>query len=152
MGFLPMLLPPLLLLCLLASASLAAPPARPKLVVAILVDQLRYDYLERFHDQFVENGFRMLTDRGVFMTFAHYDYIPTITGPGHASFLSGAPPAAHGIIANEWFDKLTGKLVYCVGDLTANSVGTATAAGKVSPRNFIGSNFSDQMRLHYRSK
>lgn len=142
----------LLLLCLLTSASFAAPPPRPKLVVAILVDQMRYDYLERFHDQFGTDGFRRLTDHGAFMTFARYDYVPTITAPGHASFFSGAPPAVHGIIANDWYDKRTNKTVYCVSDLTATGVGTTTLAGKMSPRNFIGSNFSDEMRLHYRSK
>src|SRR3954469_9350756 len=93
----------LLLVVLTSSTTYAAPPARPKLVVAILVDQMRYDYLERFHDQYGAGGFRMLTDHGAFMTFARYDYIPTITAPGHASFFSGAPPAAHGIIANDWF-------------------------------------------------
>src|SRR6476469_4459094 len=83
---------------------------RPKLVIAILVDQMRYDYLERFRDQFVENGFRMLTDHGAYMTFARYDYVPTLTAPGHASFFSGAPPSSHGIIANDWYDKRTGKM------------------------------------------
>src|SRR5436309_14708679 len=101
-----------------------AAPARPKLVVAILVDQLRYDYLERFHDLYGEGGFRMLTDHGAFITFARYDYIPTITGPGHASFFSGAPPSAHGIIANDWFDKVTGKDMYCVSDPSVKGVGT----------------------------
>jgi predicted AlkP superfamily pyrophosphatase or phosphodiesterase len=142
----------LLLLTLLASAGSAAPASRPKLVVAILVDQMRYDYLERFHDQYGEKGFRMLMDQGAFLTFAHYDYIPTITGPGHASFLSGSPPAGHGIIANDWFDKATGKTMYCVSDPSVNGVGTATKAGQMSPRNFVGDNFSDEMRLHYRSK
>ena len=89
----------------------AAPTKPPKLVVAILVDQLRYDYLERFHHQFVEGGLRVLTDKGAFMTFAQYDYSPTITGPGHASFLSGCTPVMHGIISNEWFDKRSGQMV-----------------------------------------
>jgi predicted AlkP superfamily pyrophosphatase or phosphodiesterase len=143
----------LLLAFVCATASAAEPvPARPKLVVSILIDQMRYDYLERFHDQFCDDGFRLLTDRGAFMTFARYNYCPTITGPGHASFFSGSPPSGHGIIANEWFDKRTGKLVYCVGDPGVTGVGTESAAGQMSPRNFIGANFSDMMRLHYRSK
>ena len=85
------------------SLALAGPSqgAVPKLIVAILIDQMRYDYLERFHDQFSTNGFRLLADRGVFLTFAHYNYVPTVTGPGHASFLSGSTPMVHGIIANE---------------------------------------------------
>lgn len=137
---------------LLTSAGFAAQPAKPKLVVAILVDQMRYDYLDRFYDQFGEGGFRMLTDKGAFMTFARYDYTPTITAPGHASFFSGAPPAVHGIIANDWFDKVSGKMMYCVSDPSVKGVGTETKAGQMSPRNFVGSNFSDEMRLHFRSK
>ena len=88
----------------------------PKLVVAIMVDQMRYDYLERFASFFSTNGFRLLMDRGAFMTFGRYNYVPTVTGAGHASYLSGAGPAEHGIIGNSWFDKVRRKNVYCVGD------------------------------------
>jgi predicted AlkP superfamily pyrophosphatase or phosphodiesterase len=130
----------------------AEAPPRPKLVLSILVDQFRYDYVERLHDQLGDDGLKMLTDRGTFMTFARYNYCPTITGPGHASFFSGTTPASHGIIANDWFDKRTGKMTYCVSDPNVAGVGTESAAGKMSPRNFIGSNFSDMMRLHYQSK
>jgi predicted AlkP superfamily pyrophosphatase or phosphodiesterase len=130
----------------------AETPSRPKLILSILVDQFRYDYVERLHDQFGEGGLKMLTDRGSFMTFARYNYCPTITGPGHASFFSGATPSSHGIIANDWFDKRTGKMMYCVSDPDAAGVGTDSPAGRMSPRNFIGSNFSDMMRMHYQSK
>lgn len=136
----------------LRSTGFAQAPQPPKLVVAILVDQLRYDYLDRFHDQFGEGGFRLLTEKGAFMTFAHYDYSPTVTGPGHASYLSGAPPAVHGIISNDWFDKRTRKSLNCVGDADVQGVGGAEGEGKRSPRNFIGSNFSDEMRLRFHSK
>jgi predicted AlkP superfamily pyrophosphatase or phosphodiesterase len=125
----------------------------PRLVVAILVDQLRYDYLERFHSHFVEGGFRTFTDRGAFMTFAQYDYAPTVTGPGHASFLSGATPATHGIVGNDWFDKKSGKSINCVSDPEVSGVGVKSpASGKRSPRNFIGSTLSDEMRLRFKSK
>ncbi len=130
----------------------AEAPPRPKLILSILVDQFRYDYAERLHDQLGADGLKMLTDRGTFMTFARYNYFPTITGPGHASFFSGTTPASHGIIANDWFDKRTGKMTYCVSDPNVTGVGTDSAAGKMSPRNFIGGNFSDMMRLHYQSK
>ncbi|NBV85262.1 MAG: alkaline phosphatase family protein, partial [Verrucomicrobia bacterium] len=106
---------------------------KPKLVVAILVDQFCYDYLERFHDQFVEGGLRRLTDHGAFMTYARYDYCPTVTGPGHASFLSGSPPSIHGIIGNDWFDKATGQSMYCCKDASVTGVGTQTSAGQMSP-------------------
>jgi predicted AlkP superfamily pyrophosphatase or phosphodiesterase len=130
----------------------AAPPKAPKLVVAILVDQLRYDYLDRFHSQFVEGGFRELTDKGAFMTFAQYNYYPTITAPGHASFFSGSSPMMHGVISNDWFDKRSGEMMYCVEDDSVKGVGTDAKEGQRSPRNFIGATVADQMRLHWGSK
>jgi predicted AlkP superfamily pyrophosphatase or phosphodiesterase len=137
-----------------AAGTHAAPPKAPKLVVAILVDQLRYDYLDRFHHQFVEGGFRELTDKGAFMTYAQYNYYPTITAPGHASFFSGSSPMMHGIIGNDWFDKRSGQMMYCVEDPDVTGVGTKpdAKAGKMSPRNFIGATVADQMRLHWGSK
>jgi len=132
-----------LVACSLIRAHAAEPP---KLVVAILVDHLRYDYLERFHDQFSERGFRLLTEEGAFMTFAHCNYMPTITGPDHASFLSGSPPAVHGIISNDSFDKRTLKTMNCVSGPEVQGVGAEGTVGQRSPRNFIGSTFADEMR------
>jgi predicted AlkP superfamily pyrophosphatase or phosphodiesterase len=133
----------------------ATPPCQaesPKLVVAILVDQLRYDYLERFKEHFGRGGFRLLMEEGAFLTFAQYNYSPTVTGPGHASFLSGSPPSVHGIIGNDWFDKRTGKNLNCVADSDVEGVGVTGSVGKRSPRNFTGSNLADELRLRYRSK
>lgn len=124
----------------------------PKLVVAILVDQLRYDYLERFDQHFTTNGFRTFTKDGAFMTFARYPYYPTKTAPGHATFLSGSPPAVHGVIENDWFDKKTRRSMYCVEDKSVQGVGTTSSKGQMSPRNFMGTTFSDSMRTHYGSK
>ena len=128
-------------------ASLHAVAQEPKLIVAIVVDQLRYDYLEKFNAQFCENGFRLLMDHGAFFTFAHYDYAPTVTGPGHASYLSGTSPAFHGIIGNDWFNKSTQKMVNCVDDPNVQGVGASGKYGSRSPQNFIGSNFADELRL-----
>lgn len=130
----------------------AADTARPKIIVAVVVDQLRADYLERFQHQFVEGGFRLLTEGGAHMTFAHYDYFPTVTAPGHASVFSGAPPAIHGIIGNEWYDKTLRKQTYCCGDATVTGVGTTGKEGQMSPRKFIGGNFADELRLRFKSK
>lgn len=140
-----------LFLSLAGIISASAVPS-PKLVVAIVVDQLRCDYLERFHDQFTTNGFRLLMERGAFMTAAHYDYQPTSTAPGHATILSGAPPAVHGVIGNDWFDKRARRARYCVEDTSVEGVGVKGASGQRSPKNFIGSNLADQMRLHFRSR
>lgn len=130
----------------------AESPKPPKLVIALVVDQLRCDYMDRFRDQFGEGGFKLLLDKGAFMATAQYNYAPTITGPGHASILSGAPPAVHGIISNAWFDKHTHKSVNCVADPDVKGVGGTEDQGHCSPRNFIGSNFSDEMRLRFHSK
>lgn len=142
--------------CFLALASglcaLGLHAAPPKLIVAILVDQMRYDYLERFQDQFTTNGFRLFLNRGVFMTFAHYNYIPTVTGPGHASYLSGSTPLMHGIVANDWYDRKTGKEVYCAEDQGVDGVGATPGKARMSPRNFIGDNFADELRLRFHSK
>ncbi len=125
---------------------------QPKLVLTIVVDQLRYDYLERFEPHFSKNGFRLLMDRGAFMTFGRYNYVPTVTGPGHASYLSGGGPAVHGIMGNSWFDKKTRQEVSCVSDSKVKSVGTTNSSGKASPHRFIGATMADQMRLHFGSK
>lgn len=142
----------LAILIILVTPARAAETPQPKLIVAILVDQLRFDYLERYRTQYVERGFRLLTDDGAFMTFAHYDYFPTVTAPGHASVFSGAPPAIHGIIGNDWFDKRTRKSLYCCADPTVTGIGTTAKEGQMSPRNFIGGNFADELRLRFRSK
>lgn len=124
----------------------------PKLLVAVVVDQLRYDYLERFEDQFTTNGFRLLMDQGAFMTAAHFSYVPTVTAPGHATYLSGAPPSVHGIIGNEWFDRQKRKSVVAVDDADYVGVGSVSTNVHISPRNFIGGNLADEMRLRYGSK
>ncbi|MBX3733510.1 MAG: alkaline phosphatase family protein [Verrucomicrobiae bacterium] len=124
----------------------------PKLVIAITVDQLRGDYLDRFEPHFSTNGFRLLTERGAFMTFARYNYAPTVTGPGHASFLSGCGPAVHGILGNSWFDRRTRKEVGCVADTSVQGVGTTNAAGQASPHRLIGGTLADEMRLQFESK
>ncbi len=121
----------------------------PRLVVAVAIDQLRYDYMERFREQFSLGGLRRLSEEGCFLTSAMYDYVPTVTAPGHASLWSGANPSMHGIIANDWFDRRSGKMRYCVADESVQGVGTQTAAGRMSPRNFIGANFADEFRLRF---
>lgn len=130
----------------------STPPKQPKLIVAFVVDQMRYDYLERFGEHFTTNGLRTFTDHGVFMTFGHYDYAPTVTGPGHASYLSGSTPMMHGIIGNDWYDKKTGRDINCVEDQSVEGVGATPGKGRASPRNFIGSTFADELRLRYKSK
>lgn len=142
----------LILTAFVVATVTAAKAESPKLVVSIIVDQLRYDYLERFQHQFTNNGFRLFYDKGAVMSFGRYNYFPTSTAPGHATVLSGAPPSQHGIIGNEWFDRRTRKSVYCAEDKSVEGVGVSGASGQRSPKNFIGSNLADQMRLHFGSR
>src|SRR5436190_13929802 len=88
--------------------SAAAASSKPKLVLVIMVDQFRYDYLERFEDLFGKDGFRRLMNDGAFFTNANYDYVPTFTAPGHAAVHTGSVPGQNGIVGNEWFDRVTG--------------------------------------------
>ncbi|TBW27094.1 alkaline phosphatase PafA [Gramella sp. KN1008] len=121
---------------------------KPKLVIGIVVDQMRYDYLTRFWDQFGEDGFKKLVNEGFVFKNNHYNYIPTYTGPGHASIFTGTTPASHGIIGNNWYNKFEEKEVYCVNDDSVNPVGTKDSAGKMSPARMKSTTFGDQNRLH----
>src|SRR6187402_479606 len=89
---------------------------KPKLVVGIIVDQMRQEYLYRFYNKYGEGGFKRLMNDGFMLKNAHYNYVPTYTGPGHASVYTGTTPAIHGIIGNDYFDKQTKKFVNCVAD------------------------------------
>ncbi|MBK6523632.1 MAG: alkaline phosphatase family protein [Sphingobacteriaceae bacterium] len=80
-------------------------PSKPKLVVGIVVDQMRNDYIYRYWDRYGNGGFKKLVNSGYYLRNAHYNYVPTITGPGHASIFTGTTPRVHGIIANDWYDK-----------------------------------------------
>ncbi|MCM8567772.1 alkaline phosphatase family protein [Gramella jeungdoensis] len=120
----------------------------PKLVVGIVVDQMRYDYLTRFWDQFSDSGFKRLVNDGFVFKNNHFNYIPTYTGPGHASVFTGTTPASHGIISNSWFNKFEDKTVYCASDDSVEPVGTDDPAGKMSPQRMMSTTFGDENRLH----
>jgi hypothetical protein len=131
--------------------------AKPKLVLVIMVDQFRYDFLERFEDLFGRDGFRRLMNDGAFFTNANFDYVPTYTAPGHAAVFTGSVPAQNGIVGNNWFDRNTGKNRIMVSDLEARTVtmaGVQAQTGAPSPRALIGTTIGDQMRLseNFRSK
>ena len=125
---------------------------RPKLVVGIVVDQMRYDYISRFWNGYSEGGFKRLVKEGFNFKNNHYNYAPTSTGPGHASVYTGTTPASHGIIGNDWYDKEIGASVYCAADNTYASVGTSSAAGQMSPKQLLTTTISDQLKLHTQSR
>jgi predicted AlkP superfamily pyrophosphatase or phosphodiesterase len=123
---------------------------KPKLVLLIVVDQFRYDYLERFGDLFGNGGFKRLMNEGALFTNANYDYVPTFTACGHAAISSGSVPALNGIVGNVYFDRESGRLRVMVSDDSAHFVtvkGVSERGGAASPRTLIGTTIGDQMRL-----
>lgn len=119
----------------------------PKLVVGIVVDQMRYDYLTRFYSKFGEGGFKRMMGEGFNCKNNHFNYVPTYTGPGHASVFTGTTPKYHGIISNNWYSKVEKKVVYCAGDENVKSVGAESDAGQMSPHRMLTTTFADENRL-----
>ncbi|HEX8474287.1 MAG TPA: alkaline phosphatase family protein [Pyrinomonadaceae bacterium] len=129
------------------AATAAAASTRPRLVLLIVVDQFRYDYLERFGDLFVAGGLGRLMREGGVWTNANYDHIPTETAPGHATTMTGTWPAENGIIGNEWYDRDAGRRVTNVSDDTARLLGGGAEERASSPRRLLASTVGDELRL-----
>ncbi|MFM6948019.1 MAG: alkaline phosphatase PafA [Aquirufa sp.] len=129
-------------------------PKRPALVVGIVVDQMRYDYLNKYNNRYSEGGFKRLMREGLNCQDNHYNYAPTVTAAGHASVYTGTVPAVHGIVGNEWTDVKSGKKVYCTDDSTVKTVGTTGNTGLMSPKNLWTSTITDQLKIsqNFRSK
>jgi len=125
---------------------------KPKLVVGIVVDQMRYDYLTRFEHKFSANGFMRLINEGFNCKNHHFNYVPTYTGPGHASVFTGTSPMNHGIISNYWYDKFTDKSVYCASDDSVSAVGVTTEKEKMSPRRMKTTTVADELKLHTQNR
>ncbi|SHO61245.1 alkaline phosphatase PafA [Algoriphagus zhangzhouensis] len=120
---------------------------KPKLVVGIIVDQMRQEYLYRFADRYSDGGFKRLIGEGFMMKNGHYNYIPTYTGPGHASVYTGTTPATHGIIGNNWYVRSLDKSIYCAEDSTVYNIGGTPASGQISPRNLLTTTITDELRF-----
>ncbi|MFM8241695.1 MAG: alkaline phosphatase family protein, partial [Crocinitomicaceae bacterium] len=95
---------------------------KPKLVVGIVVDQMCYEYLYRYQPNFSKNGFNRFLNQGVNFRNTLYNYVPSYTGPGHASIYTGTTPSNHGIIGNEWYDKNKQQTINCVADENYRSI------------------------------
>ncbi len=124
--------------------------SRPKLVIGIVVDQMRYDYLYRFYNQYSENGFKRLLNDGFSCENTHYNYTPTNTAPGHASIFTGTTPTNHGIINNNWYSRAENRIFYCTEDKNVQGLGTGSPEdknGKMSPHNLKTSTITDELRL-----
>jgi arylsulfatase A-like enzyme len=126
--------------------------ARPKLVVVIVIDQFRGDYLERYRDQWGEGGFRLLLERGADFTDCNYDYANTRTAPGHATLLTGAYTNGHGIMANEWWDPRKKAMVAAADDDATKLVGIVGGAPGASPHQLLADTLGDELKLATQGK
>ena len=121
----------------------------PKLLVGIMVDQMRPDYLTRFQDQYGPDGFNRLRREGLDCRNTHYNYIPTVTGPGHSSVYTGTTPRYHGIVGNSWYDRRLRRDIYCTEDTTVQLVGTTSKGLGVSARNQLSTTLGDELKMTY---
>ncbi len=145
------------LVCFLSSGNVKGEETRvprPKLVVGIVVDQMRWDYLYRYYDKYGEGGFRRLMRDGFSCENLMIDYLPTITAVGHTSVFTGSVPALHGITGNSFTLRLTGKTVNCVGDSRERTVGSDSRSGERSPRRLLVTTVADELHLatNFRAK
>jgi hypothetical protein len=154
----------LLLLALLASTTLLSQPkknkivengvARPKLVVGLVVDQMRWDFLYRYYDRYSANGFKRLLNQGFSAENTMIPYVPTVTACGHTCLYTGSVPAIHGIVGNNFYDRDVKADMYCAEDKTVKGLGTKGKEGLMSPRNMKVTSICDELRLatNFRSK
>jgi predicted AlkP superfamily pyrophosphatase or phosphodiesterase len=139
-------LPAVVIACLSWVLSPLYAQPHPKLIVVVIVDQMRADYLERFA-KYENGGLHFFSTQGADFLNANYEHLPTETCPGHSVLLSGRNPAHTGIVANDWYDRDSGKMTYCLNDPNSPLVGDSGPG--VSPKNFIGDNFSDWLQTSY---
>lgn len=145
----------ILLFFALQNAPAQTPPSQPKLIVGIVVDQMRYDFLYRYQAKYVPGGFKRLLGEGFSCESAHYNYVPTYTAPGHAAIYTGATPSVTGIIGNEWWDPEWRAHRYVTTDTRYKTVGSPNVkVGQHSPSVLLSSTITDELRLsnNFKSK
>ncbi len=127
---------------------------RPKLVIGLVVDQMRWDFLYRYYERYGTDGFKRLLNEGFSCENTQISYIPTYTACGHASLYTGSVPSINGISGNSWIVQSSGYMMYCTEDTTVQSVGTTSKAGKMSPKNLLTNTITDELKLatNFRSK
>jgi predicted AlkP superfamily pyrophosphatase or phosphodiesterase len=145
----------LITLCFVTSTGYSAPlhsnqssvaSHKPKLLIAIAIDQFRYDYTTRFRDRY-NSGLAVMLSRGAVFTDAHQDHFPTVTATGHTTFLTGSTPATSGIIGNDWFDRALGKTITSVEDAQTKLIGTDKSKEGSSPHNLVVSTLGDEIKI-----
>ncbi|MGN6494585.1 MAG: alkaline phosphatase PafA [Agriterribacter sp.] len=137
-----------------AQTRVSSAPAQPKIIVGMMVDQMRWDYLYRFQNRYTEGGFKRLLREGFTCENTLIDYSPTITACGHTCVYTGSVPAVHGVVGNDWFDRSKGKNIGCVDDESVNIVGSEGGGTGQSPHNNLTTTITDQLRIatNYQSK
>ena len=133
----------LFFLLILLGCSASSENKKPKLVVAIVIDQMRYDFLENLSHRYSDNGFNRLVNDGFNCKNNFYNYVPTVTGPGHSSISTGSTPKTHGIVGNNWYDRERKHSIYCTDDSNYNNVGGDDYSGNKSPNNLLVETFAD---------
>jgi predicted AlkP superfamily pyrophosphatase or phosphodiesterase len=123
------------------------PPERPRLIIGIVVEQLKYDQLEKFRDRFGEDGIKKLINEGTYFKNSSFQYMLTQSAPGHATISTGTEPSYHGITSDNWYVPLRNELIYCTKDLAVNPVGGSFESGLHSPVNLQASTFSDELKM-----
>jgi predicted AlkP superfamily pyrophosphatase or phosphodiesterase len=128
--------------------------ARPKLVVGIMVDQMRWDFLYRYHDRYGDDGLKRMLREGFACENTFIPYAQTVTAAGHACVYTGSVPAINGIMGNDWYDRSLGRAVYCAEDTSVTTIGGSPRALPMSPRNLLTTSITDELRLatNFRSK
>lgn len=124
-----------------------SPDNHPKLVIGIVIDQMRYDYLYRYWDKYGDGGFKRLLREGFNCQNTQYNYVPTYTGPGHASIYTGTTPEWHGIVGNNWYVRERESTIYTCEDTTVQTVGSTSLAGLMSPNLLLATTITDELRL-----
>jgi len=143
----------LLAFIFIQSNSYAQAPQRPKLVVGIVVDQMRWDFLHRYADRYAANGgFKRMMSQGFNCENTSISYVPTYTACGHAGIYTGSVPSIHGITGNNWYDNELQEYVYCTSDSNVSQVGGTSKAGKMSPKNLLTSTICQELKLATNSR
>ncbi len=125
----------------------SSPAAQPKLIVGMVVDQMRWDFLYRYSEKYSANGFKRMLREGYSCENTHINYSPSYTACGHTCVYTGSVPSVHGVTGNNWFDLEENKVVYCTEDTTMNTVGSSSKAGKMSPQRMLTTTITDELKL-----
>jgi predicted AlkP superfamily pyrophosphatase or phosphodiesterase len=128
------------------------PPEKPKIIIGIVVDQMRYDYIYRYWDKLGDDGFKKLIDEGTFCKNAQFNYLFAQSAVGYATISTGAMPASHGVVSDHWYERLRGSKVYATEDEKVNAIGGSYEMGQHSPRNLLASTVADEIKINQNLK